>query len=128
MLRTEDSEVRLAAALALRETGRAAKSAIPELIEALKDPAPTTRYMAAMALGEMREAAASAVPALTERVNLADEEFRTRRNIIRALGSIGQPAASAIPALEEIGKQDDFRREAEGAILRIKGETPLTWH
>lgn len=128
MLRAEDASVRTAAALALRETGRAAKAAIPELIEALKDPTPTTRYMAAMALGEMREAAASAVPALTERVNLAEEEFRTRRNIIRALGSIGPPAASAIPALEEIGKQDDFRREAEGAILRIKGKTPPTWH
>jgi len=128
MLRTEDAEVRLAAALALLEMGRAAKPAIPELIEALKDSLPTTRYMAAMALGEMREAAASAVPALTERVNNPDEEFRTRRNIIRALGSIGPPAASAIPALEEIGKQDDFRREAEGAILRIKGKSPETWH
>ena len=84
--------------------------------------------MAAMALGQMKDAAAPAVPALMERLQVPNEEFRIQRNVLRALGSIGPPASSAIPVLQEIRKQEALQQEADGAILRINGKYPPTWH
>ncbi len=128
LLRSDDPVTRLAAALALREAGKAARTAIPNLVEALNDSSPTTRFMAAMALGQMGDAAAPAVPALTQRLQAPNEEFRIQRNIIRALGSIGPTASAALPVLQEIRKQEALQQEADGAILRIKGKLPPTWH
>jgi HEAT repeat protein len=128
VLRSGAEETRQASALALRGMGKAGKSAIPELIEALKDPSTPTRFLAAMALGQMGETAAPAVPALIERLRTPDEEFRTRRNVVRALGSIGPAAANALPTLEEVRRQETLQQEVEVAIQQIHGKKPATWH
>jgi len=129
LLRTAENPLtRESAAYALRETGKAGRASLPDLIEALSDPSSITGSMATMAIGQMGDAGASAVPAMIEHLRAPGEEFRVKRTIIRALGKIGPPAASAIPALEEIAKQESQAVEAKAAIMWIQGKKPLTWY
>ena len=64
MLSDAETEMRLAAAMALENMGPAAREAIPALIVALRDPEGEVRQWAAKALGKMGPAAESALPAL----------------------------------------------------------------
>ena len=64
-------------------------SAVPALIEALRDDDGGVRAGAAAALGEIGPAAAAAVPALTEALRDAKGEVRVR--VAGALGEIGPP-------------------------------------
>ena len=107
---------------ALGEIGPEAASAVPALIEALRDPKAGVREKTAEALGEIGPEAASAVPALIEA--LKDREARVRKNAAwtLAFGKIGPEAASAVPALIEALKDREARvRENAAAALAVIG-------
>lgn len=102
LLKHEDNDIRYAAATALGNLGRDAKSAVPALVKSLKDRDEEVRLAAASALGEMKTDAKEAIPSLKELCK--DENLRIRRTAVRSLGKMG-PAA--IPALAIMVKDKD---------------------
>lgn len=95
-------------------------SALPELIEHLKDDDDTVRRIAAWALGEMGPAARDAVPALI--AVLEDKDSGGARGCAaEALCKIGPTAKSAVPALREALKDKDsvLRVHAASALIAI---------
>lgn len=76
------------AAYAIGGMGVAAKSAIPALIEALKDPEAVVRFPACIALREMGPAAIEAVPALREALEDRNDDVAAmaRRALIKITG------------------------------------------
>jgi HEAT repeat protein len=100
---TED-EPAVYAAMELAKLGRDARSAVPQLLAALKYP--DVRYSAADALGPVGADPDKAVPALL--AMLKDEtDGGGRLAVARALGAFGRAAAAAIPALRELLRHDD---------------------
>jgi HEAT repeat protein len=76
---------------------RALKTAIPPLVEALKDDDEKVCIAAAGALGEIGRKAKPAVPALIRALNDGNEGIRKAAAL--ALGEIGPEAKAAVPAL-----------------------------
>lgn len=70
---------------------------VPQLIQSLGDPNPTTRMTAAEALGNMGPIAREAIPALARATR--DPFLSARAAAIEALGGIGPFAEAAIPDL-----------------------------
>jgi HEAT repeat protein len=67
LVKDEEPEVRMQALIALGQIGPPAKSAVPEMIDALADSEPAVRYGAAFALGKLRaQEAADALGNLTK--------------------------------------------------------------
>jgi len=98
-----DDEAAVYAAMELGKLGRQARSAVPQLLAALKYP--DVRYAAADALGPVGADPDKAVPALL--AMLKDEPERGGRLAVAgALGALGPAAASAIPALRELLRDD----------------------
>jgi HEAT repeat protein len=83
-LKHQDGNVRSGAASVLGEIGPAAKDAVPDLIEALKDR--DMRPIAVGALGRIGPAAKDAVPALIEA--LKDQHFIVCNAAAKALEQI----------------------------------------
>jgi HEAT repeat protein len=99
-LRDDDPATQARAAYSLSKLGAEAKSAVPDLIAALKSASSEVRQNAALALGQIGPDAAAAVPALTDA--LADEQWTVRRQAVLALGQIGaaaKPASAKVQAL-----------------------------
>ena len=71
------------------------ETAVPVLVEALKDP--KSRYWASLALAEIGEEAAAATAPLAQLA--ADGEIDERLQAILALAAIGEKASAAAPAL-----------------------------
>jgi len=109
--------------------GPAAKTALPELISMLDDPAPEVRANAAFAIGKIGPDAASALPALQTLINnwfsrKPQREFSDERVLTAyALGEIGSAARSALPQIELLKKDADHsvRSVAEAAFVKITG-------
>jgi HEAT repeat protein len=74
LMKDSDLDIRSQAARALGYIGASAKSAIPELIDALKSDEPLLIVQAAWALSRMGEAADRAIPALDALVNNSKSE------------------------------------------------------
>ena len=127
LLKDQHIQVREAAALALREMGKGAVRAIPDLCAALRDPAPTVRMTAAAALGRIGEPTNSVVQAMAAALEVPQEDVQVLRNICYALGNLGPGARGAIPALQHI-QHLRVRYIAEEAIARIEGRPVPTWH
>lgn len=109
------SSAKLNAFKALDEIGPKAKTALPVLIEALKNKG--TRDQAAMMLIRLGPAAKDAVPALIKWLRAEPSA-----SPIIVLGSIGPAASGAIPVLESIEKYNkDLREIASEALADIKG-------
>jgi HEAT repeat protein len=138
-LKSQSDGRRAWAAEACRDLGPRASSAVPALIEVLKndedhgDETLFARNRAIGALGEIGPAAASAVPTLVELLHGVGPgssimEIIDARNSAAALGSIGPSADAAVSALQEClnldGSGDEcirwLRLEASEAIWRIK--------
>jgi HEAT repeat protein len=87
--------------------GGEAKSAVPELIELLKDPQldPRIRRETHFVLGQIGLAAAPATPQLI--AALGSDNERVRNSAIFAIGRIGPGAYEAAPALEKLAASDD---------------------
>lgn len=109
------------AALALRDQGKAALSALPALIGGLKDRDVCVRMMSANAIAAIGSEAASAVPALIAAGSVKGEQVHVLRAVASALGGIGKPAAApALPLLKELAAFPRVRWAAESAIGRIE--------
>ena len=113
--------VRQRAAEALGEIKH--KSAVPHLIQALKDPVWQVRGHAAEALGKIGHV--SAVPNLAKALQGEKEHFEVRWRAATALGKIGHE--SAVPHLVK-ALQDEYspvREEAVEALGRIGHESAV---
>ena len=84
MLADPETELRLAAAMALDNMGPAAADAVPALVKALRDPEGEVRQWSAKALGHIGPAAASAIPALS-RAAKSDPVRPTMEEAIRQI-------------------------------------------
>jgi HEAT repeat protein len=146
-LKSDDPDLRRAAAKALAEAGADAKPAITALTEALKDKDLYVRRFAAQALGELGPDAASAVKPLTEALKDPKKEVAAaaatalgkigaveplmtlagdtkkdaaaRRKAVEALGMMKADAKSAVPALMKALKDKEIRSEAADALGEI---------
>jgi HEAT repeat protein len=117
-----NARVRLEAHDALVSIG---SSAVPTLIENLKNPDCNIRWRAAWVLGDMGAEASTAVGVLTEA--LQDEDAQVRMYAVLALGEIGIPAKSAVPALMAAlqDKEEYVRIYAASALRRIGTEAKV---
>jgi len=85
-LRSNNTDVRRAAGVALEKIGPEASDAVPELIVALKDSDSGVREAAAGALGKIGPGAKEAIPPLIE--SMSDEDSDVRDAALSALTSI----------------------------------------
>jgi HEAT repeat protein len=115
-LRDEDVNVRRAAARALTRLPNTT-SAIPALVEALKDRDAFVRDNAVDALAVMHPG--DAVPALTRA--LRDDDPNARRRAADALARIGRDTEPAWPALITLLKDEnpEVRKAANAALRRL---------
>src|SRR5262249_60608121 len=99
--------------------GPGCKSAVPDLVKAVKDPGPTVSWAAIDALGQIGADAEPVVPTLVEA--LKDES--TRGAAVDALGQLGGKARDAVPALEKVLRGEDVsvRWATASALVRIGG-------
>jgi HEAT repeat protein len=148
-------DVRMNAVAMLREMGPAAKAAVPELAERLKDKEGSIRLHSAIALGNIGPAAQAAVPAVkpflrgshTVRVYTANALWKIEHKagevlpILEAglqeenapfrwaaavfLGEMGAAAAEAIPLLEKAVKSAD-KDTASCAVQALAEISPDT--
>ena len=111
---------RYRAVVVLGNTGRDVKTAVPALIELLKDEDLWVRRFAASALGKFGPDAKIAVPALEEL--LGDKSAWVRQACAEALGRIGPEAKITIPALSSFYKEQNpwVRWTARDAVARIR--------
>jgi HEAT repeat protein len=116
--------VREAAANALAKLEPAdVRSAIPTLIERLKDDHPGTRAAAADTLRRLGRDAVEAVSALREAVEDTKNEPLTRFQAAQALGRIGPPeAAAALPGLQKVLTDEKTPQEVRLAIIEVVGK------
>ena len=118
---------RAAAMDSLELLGPAAKEAVPDLTDALRDKnllsrsdGTTVRQKAARALGALGPAAKPAVPKLADLLKEKDENLK--RTVIEALARIGPAAEFAAPRLREVARNDEtLRDDAERALEKIEG-------
>jgi HEAT repeat protein len=99
-----DAKLRRESADAIGKIGTSASPAIPNLIEALKDPDAGVRAKTAAALWSMGPAASPALQPLQDA--LGDANAEVRLNAAGALGEIGPKAMEAAPALARTLRQD----------------------
>ncbi len=119
----EDPIRRGLAAIALRDQGKSASTALPALVVALKDSEVSVRMMSANAIAAIGKEAASAAPDLIASGSVKDEQVHVLRSIATALGEIGRPAATpALPLLRELAKIPRVQATAEAAIKKIQAD------
>ena len=122
-------EDRISAADALGQIGPEAKSAVPDLIEVLKDDDGHVRESATVALGKIGPEAKAAVPYLIEVLKNKDKSDFRRLSALAtfhesAAGALGKIGIEAVPALIEALKDKDksVRIEAAWALSQIGPE------
>jgi HEAT repeat protein len=120
-LKDKDPEVRLGAALALRNLGPEARAAAPALTDAMKDPNQQVRIWAALAMTKIAPNDPAVVPGLIEA--LKDREPNARHAAALSLGLIGidQPAAKqAATSLADVAKNDSMEEIRKAATAALK--------
>ncbi len=122
-LRSDKTNVRIAAAMVLRQMGPKAQPALSSLTKGLSDENRWVRWSAAEAIGNIGPQAAAVVEAM---LPLLDHEDRfTRRRVATALGRIGPAASRAAPRLAKLQKEDHdpaVRKAAETALYLVNLE------
>ncbi|HTU17230.1 MAG TPA: HEAT repeat domain-containing protein [Gemmataceae bacterium] len=117
-LKSDDNEVRRAAAKALEEGGVGSKAAVPALINALKDRDTFVRRYAAQALGAIGPDAHAAVPALTATLN--DSRREVQESAARALGKLGPSGVETLVVIARDGSKDAaMRRQAIDSLSNL---------
>lgn len=121
-LTNENVQVRFCAAVALADSKLQAVSAVPELVNLLKDSSRDVRRAAVEAIGVIRARPEIAVPSLIDL--LKDNEVLVRLNAAKALGRFGAYAKAAVPILEKALNDDDplMRKISEAALRQIRGD------
>lgn len=119
LLDSDDAQLRVLAARALGRFEGSAQSAIPRLLQLVKeDEDQAVCGVSAMALGQLKADPERAVPAILSRMN----DFTTsweRANLIRAVGAYGAEATSAVPALVDLLSEDDLHSSTCRALQSI---------
>jgi HEAT repeat protein len=112
--------VRWRVALALGEMEVKPASAVPALIEALRDSREDlrVRWAAAMSLAKIPKRLHISIPALL--ATLSEEDLRLRWYAIDALGAYGAAAAPAIKSLEILAEHPDLGPAARAALDAIR--------
>jgi HEAT repeat protein len=114
-LKSNDTDVRRAAAKGIAEMGPDAKSATPALLDALKkDKDLFVRRFAAQALGEVEAEPKTAVPALAAVLKETDK----KELVEAAVTSLGKMGPTAVPPLI------DAVKNKSGAPAKEKGKKP----
>lgn len=117
-LKSDDNELRRAAAKALQEGGTESKPAVPALINALKDRDTFVRRFAAQALGAIGPDARAAIPALT--VTLNDPKKEVQQSAAHALGRLGPSGVEMLVAIVGNGNKDAaIRRQAIESLSEL---------
>lgn len=121
-LQRPDAAQRLRAVKALGAMGAKAESAVPDLLNMLRDSDADIRRLTIAALKAIQpnlKPGAEIVGAYV--LDLQDNDDAVRLLAARALGRIGPPAAAAIPALQKLQNDPipDVRAAAGDAITRI---------
>ncbi len=111
--KTFDSESRKLAAYAIGKVGPEARTAVPQLDEALGDK--DLRYAAADALGRIGSSSKPAIPSLLKILANKMEDSFDRTVAASALGKIGLDANKAVPVLKECLEDQDFHVRVEAA-------------
>ena len=115
ILKSGDDSARVNAIILLAEFGSEAETAVPALIDMLKNFQWIVRVSAITALGEIGRAAKNAVPALIEKLNEED----VRSSTIIALERIGPEAREALPTLKEFFQNEsEFVRQCSEEAVR----------
>lgn len=123
-------DIHLKAAYGFLVLGPEAKSALPELISMLDDPASEVQIVAAFAIGKIGPDGAPAIPALQRLITNSlsanpTRKFSTDERSVPAyaLGAMGPAARRALPQLELLRKDSDLfvRATAEAACIKISG-------
>jgi HEAT repeat protein len=126
-------------ARALEGLSRLGEAAVPDLIEAVKNPT-GIRCWACEALADIGPKAKAAVPALIDRSR--DSNADARREALLALGEIGPDAVAAVPRLREavgdrdstvalaaiyaLGRMGDAAHDAEPLLIaKARSDQPL---
>jgi HEAT repeat protein len=115
-IKDRDFRIRNPSAQGLIRVGRAAREAVPALIEIVKAPTGNFGNEVYEALGRLD------APGLPSVVSLLDHEDRRLRNVgCQAVTALGPAAASAVPKLIPLLKDEDpgVRRAAVQALGRI---------
>ena len=108
------------AAIGLRDSGKAALAALPDLVTALHDSDVAVRMMAANAIAAIGPEAGSTVPTLIEVGSKKGEQVHVLRSLCGAFEQIGKPAATpALPLLRELAKIPRVQATAEAAIRKL---------
>lgn len=116
-----DPVVRGMAAIALRDKGHDALSALPAIKIALKDGEVGVRMMAANVIGAIGKDASSAVPDLIAVGSTPNQAVHVLRSVASALAAIGKPeACAALPMLREIAKIPRVEATAKNAIRQLE--------
>lgn len=119
-LKSDDKEVRRAAAKALQEGGAESKAAVPALVKALNDRDTFVRRFAAQALGAIGPEAQRAVPALTLKLN--DSHKEVQEAAARALGRLGPSGIETLVViLQDDSKDVALRRQAIDTLSNLGG-------
>src|SRR5262249_11211876 len=115
--KASDPLIRIAAARAVAGIDPKNETALPALVEALKDKAGKVRKRAAESLGDLGSGARSAVPELIKATR--DSDPTVSWSAIDALGQIGPDAAAAVPALIEAPSEASTRGADVDALALI---------
>jgi len=111
-------------AIAVYLLGWCDASAVPALVEALRDQDEHVRWMAAIALCQLGPEAREALPALIGA--LKDEDELVRAQSASALGQLREDPGRVVPALTGALRDTDecVRQAAAEALKKIKGQEP----
>jgi HEAT repeat protein len=125
-LTNNDRIIRIVSAKALGRFGNAATSAVPALVQCLKNESPdkSVTSTAIDALGNIHARPDIAVPALVE--TLTNNDWIIRSMGARALGQFGNAATSAVPALEQATNDSiaTLRLVVTAALGKIQTASP----
>jgi hypothetical protein len=113
-------KLRESAAMTLGSLGTEARSAIPHLRAALRDPTPHVRLHAAYAMWQVDHSLASeVVPVLMQ---LHNDPHNLKYYTSLYFGSIGAEASAAVPLLRETlsDPNDNIREAAKSSLQRIE--------
>lgn len=122
-LADKDIFVRRTAYAAIAAFGPAARPALPQLIDGLKETDQTLRHSAIRIIGQIGPEAANAVPGLLEIVKNSTQPESTRALAAHALALIGSGAKPALDDLSKLLKDSSpaVRFRAAEAMVRAGG-------